>query len=1175
MSTEPFQHLPLHSIAVIERALEKRAHKNSVLEVVGTGSPVALAALLESRDIERLGSRHLILVPDQDAMDDLTEAIQFFNPQREVLQLGFFDVNPYSGLYPSTQQIARRLRWLHEASSADSDAILIATAAGLAQKTLPRSVFNQARHAYRAKQDLPSDFSRQLSRLGYQSAPLVEDIGSFAVRGGIVDIFSPAHSRPVRLDLFGDSIESIRFFDVTSQRSEEETGEFTLLPARETFYNEASESRALRNFISTLGKRPVNDEDRNFVEHNLRQSHFFPGQDFLLPCFFDGLESPLSYAQSSRVFWRLGPIEIGRASDHFFEDLKSEFEKSDEQAIRPNLDSLFSPLDFQASQYLQPQIELSTVSFDNPDTAKEAPDELRLRASNFKFSGKSESAGRVNEELMRRLLSLREEGQSLFVSTHTSVQAQRIGLHLERGGLKPQICEEKDAAFVDWLEKQSVQKDLVHIIPRALPENLNFAEENIIFLTEGDILGRKQRRKEAPKKIVEKLPTVAIADLNPSDRVVHVLHGIGIYEGLKVMSIEGAESEFIQVAYKDNDRLYLPIYRIAQLHKYSGPSDTIPLDKLGGSQWNKTKSKVKNHLRELAMDLLQLYAKRSQMHRPAFLVPRDEYEKFSDAFPYDETVDQNKAIGDIYQDMVGEKPMDRLVCGDVGFGKTEVAMRAAFHAIQARKQVAVLAPTTVLCFQHLETFQKRFKSWPVEIRALNRFVTPADSKKTLEGLKGGQVDLVIGTHRLLSKDIEFKDLGLLIIDEEQRFGVTHKEKVRKLKTSVDTLTLSATPIPRTLNMSLVGMRDLSLINTAPIDRLPTRTFICKYDDETIRRAMTAEIQRGGQIFFIHNRVQSIYGVADEISKLMPEARIKVGHGQMQEHELEQVMVAFYKHEIDILICTTIIESGIDNPRANTMFIDNAHAFGLSQLYQLRGRVGRSKDRAYCYLLIPSDRRLEKDAQERLKVIQENTALGSGIRIAQHDLELRGAGDILGEEQSGQIDAVGYELYLELLEEALATAKGEELVEQIEPEINIRIPALIPSDYMPDLRLRLSYYKAMSDIKEPSDMDVIEEQLADQFGRPPVPVFNLMGLMLIRHHCKELGIRDLSSGPKSISLAFTQATPLPGTEVVGLATSQPKRYSLTPDMRLIVRLDEISWMQIYEELLGLRKLCPAL
>lgn len=516
--------------------------------------------------------------------------------------------------------------------------------------------------------------------------------------------------------------------------------------------------------------------------------------------------------------------------------------------------------------------------------------------------------------------------------------------------------------------------------------------------------------------------------------------------------------------------------------------------------------------------------------------------------------------------MRSTQPMDRLICGDVGFGKTEVAMRAAFVAASCKKQVAVLAPTTVLTFQHFETFKKRFAGWPFEIRVLNRFISNTEAKKTIEELKSGKVDIIIGTHRLLSKDVGFKDLGLLIIDEEQKFGVAHKEKVRKMRTHVDTLAMSATPIPRTLNLSLVGVRDLSLISTAPVDRLPTRTFVSKFEEEAVRKAILSELKRGGQVFFIHNRIQSIYGLADELRRLVPEARMKVGHGQMEEHELEQTMIQFFNHEIDVLVCTTIVESGMDIPKANTMFIDQAHMFGLSQLYQLRGRVGRSKQRAYCYLIIPPDKKIDKDAQERLKVLQEHTALGSGIHIAQYDLELRGAGNILGEEQSGHINAVGYELYMDLLNEAIGELRGDPQDDShLDPEINLRIPAMIPDSYIPDIRMRLSYYKALSEVRDEQDIDRIEEELKDQFGDIPEPTLNLMGLMLIRAQCKKLGVRDVSAGLKNISLIFTEKTRLTTETVIRLAMRENKKYSITPDNRLNIRMNSLSWPNVNEEL----------
>jgi transcription-repair coupling factor (superfamily II helicase) len=569
---------------------------------------------------------------------------------------------------------------------------------------------------------------------------------------------------------------------------------------------------------------------------------------------------------------------------------------------------------------------------------------------------------------------------------------------------------------------------------------------------------------------------------------------------------------------------------------------------------------------------LNLYARRSQMTRPPFSQPDDSYRKFEALFPYDETEDQMHAINDVLSDFESDHPMDRLICGDVGFGKTEVALRAAFKAAQDGKQVALLVPTTVLAFQHLETFRARFRGLPYSIAGFNRFTPKSEINSSLAKLKTGEVSIAIGTHRLLSKDIEFKNLGLLIIDEEQKFGVTHKEKIRKLRANVDTLTLSATPIPRTLNMSMVGIRDLSLITTAPRDRLPIRTYICKFEQETIRKAILSEIARGGQIFYVHNRVQTINGLADELRSLVPEARIRIGHGQMTEGELEDTMVAFFKHEFDVLLCTTIIESGVDIPRANTMIVDRADTFGLSQLYQLRGRIGRSKDRAYCYLLLPKNGLIDPEAQERLKVLQENSSLGSGIRIAQHDLELRGAGNILGEEQSGHINAVGYELYFELLDEALKEVRGQPVEDMdVEPDINLRIPALIPDAYIPDIRIRLGFYKQLSQITAIGDIDRIEDDLRDQFGAPPEPVLNLLGVMIIRRLCKDLGVRDISSGTKSVSLAFSDKTKVAPQTVLDLVMREKKKYSLTPDSRLIVKMESQSWPEIYEELEKLKKL----
>lgn len=1170
-----FENAQLRFEKILSRSLDRGLNS---IEISGTDSSLAISLFITQASSSAFWDRsHLILVPNMNAALAIQNHFRFFDPQIDILVLPAFDVSPYSGLYPNARSIADRMNWCHRAGRPNLRQIFLAPIEALLQRTLPRSILKSSTLTLKRGAELPGGFARILSKFGFQTAPIVEDVGTFAIRGGIVDVFSPAHSQPVRIELFGDTIESLRFFSPDTQRSSALTEDFTIIPPREILFDDESRIRAVQGFRANVSQRKVDEGERESIQTSLVQGQLFPGLDFLIGDFYEEFTLPIDHFNPNSInLWIQNPIEVEREADIFLETQKKEFDQSSESVIRPSFESIYASYNLLPKSSVNTTLSFSKIEFqDKPFEESPVSEKFAVSAQELRFPQAANSADSL-QAMLDRVHTWREGGFCVFVAAGTHAQAQRLIAFFEKSHLQTRLLPDDDFDIGHWVTEQKSDGHLIHILPRSLSESLRLNDEQLVFLRDEDFFGKKQQRRREHKTsgtLEARANALSFLDLKPGDAVVHVLHGIGIYEGLKVMPISGIDAEYITLSYKDGDKLYLPVYRVGQIQKYSGPHNEHMIDKLGGTQWQKTKIKVRNHLRELAVELLQLYAKRSQAHRPPFPINDDDFTRFEGAFPYDETQDQLKAIDDIVGDMTSDKPMDRLVCGDVGFGKTEVAMRAAFKAIEGRKQIAVLAPTTILSFQHLETFQRRFKGWPVTIRALNRFVSPLDVRKTVSELRDGSVDIVIGTHRLLSKDIVFKDLGLLVIDEEQRFGVTHKERIKRLKTNVDTLTLSATPIPRTLNMSLVGMRDLSIINTPPIDRLPTRTFVTKYERETIRKAIEAEIHRGGQVFFLHNRVQSIYSVADELKAIVPSARIRIGHGQMNENELEDVMVAFYHHQVDVLVCTTIIESGIDNPRANTMFIDNAHQFGLSQLYQLRGRVGRSKERAYCYLLIPPNKRIEKDGQERLKIIQENTALGSGIRIAHHDLELRGAGNILGEDQSGQIDAVGYEMYLELLEQAVSEVRGDEHLEAIEPEINVRIPALIPEAFIPDIRIRLSYYKALTEIASPEDIDRIESELSDQFGKLPDQVINLMGLMLIRHHCRELGVRDLSSGPKSISLAFTERTPLPATEVVKLASRGAKKYSLTPDMRLIVKMDNIIWPNIYDELLLLQQLCP--
>ncbi len=1150
------------------------------LKLVGSSSSTALAMLLSNNSSKNISSLpHLVVFPRSADALRFAQTLSFFNSQRQAVVLPHFDVSPYGGLYPKQQTLAERIRFLFQAQSAKPGQIFASSIGSLLQKTLPFKALAENSFKLSIDSDLREDFIPYLQKLGYQATPMVEDVGQFSQRGGIFDIFSPAHDLPVRMELFGDTIETLRHFNPADQTSLDPITSFDVIPAREILWIEENQDSLIDRFRNSIQGRNIDQSEFEEAIRSLSRNTPFEGIDFLIPYFYKKLEGVTDHFSSEVCLWMVDPIEISRHADLLHQEMKEEHSVSSRQLIRPAVSDLYYDLDEVPWPPDGRKIELTSIDLEEA-TPQEAPEEptfsVEYRTSNvLDISNVLSSLTPGNDSwltaLKSKLTTWTNEDYRIFVAMKNRSQAERLRLLLEKADWSAHIAEGSEERWDTWLTEQSEAlhkgKRILHLIPRFLGESIRLTEEKIIFLRDEDLFGKKVRQVavKATDEFSKQARRLSFGDLKPGDCVVHIQHGIGIYEGLRVMNIGGADSEFIQISYKEKDKLYLPVYRVGQLQKYSGAAATTILDKLGGTGWEKTKTKVRSHLRDIASELLQLYAQRSELQRPAFTLPENDFVAFQTSFPYEETDDQLRAINDLVKDMTSTKPMDRLICGDVGFGKTEVAMRAAFIAASNKRQVAVLAPTTVLSFQHFETFKKRFAGWNFEIRELNRFVSPADVKKTLKETREGKVDILIGTHRVLSKDVQFKELGLLIVDEEQKFGVAHKERVRKLKTEVDTLTMSATPIPRTLNMSLFGIRDLSLINTAPVDRMPTRTFILKWDSETIRKAILGEVSRGGQVYFIHNRVQSIYGLADELKAIVPEVRIKVGHGQMDEELLEKTMVQFFNHEIDVLLCTTIVESGMDVPRANTMFIDQAQMMGLSQLYQLRGRVGRSKQRAYCYLLLPRTKKLEKDAQERLKMIQENSALGSGIRIAQYDLELRGAGNLLGEEQSGHIDTVGYELYMDLLNEAIHQLRGEPIDDAIEPEINLRVPALIPDSYIADIRLRLSFYKALADIQSSEDLEKIESELKDQFGEPPEPTQNLMGLMLIRSQCKTLGIKDLSAGLKSVSLLFSEKTKLKTETVISLAMRQNKKYSITPDNRLNIRLNQITWPAVYEEL----------
>lgn len=1156
----------------LEEILVRGFEKNKKLfNIQGASSELAISFFLSqalSKDI--MGLPRLVVVSSYEAALALELQLGFFSPLLRTHILRSWDVSPYSGLFPSPEVRNSRSDFLYWASQAQKNDIFIAPIPALLQLSAPFYSFNKRCRKLIPGDELPNDLNSYLVSLGYQSSPVVEDVGQYSLRGGIIDIFSPAEELPSRIELFGDQIQSLRSFSVANQRSLNETSCLHLAPVYEFELTDQNIEDIIKKLRSEFKSREIIPTEAEEVIRSVSLKTYFAGCEFLLPYCCEKLSTVLDYFNSELNLFFLDTSEISRVADEHSQSLESEYRSS-----QKNPSVVFSPIPRLISEKFESlpwPPDSNFFNFSNLTLLDEVrPSEERLSYGSLpltEFGLLTLSLPPASDAWINsakpKLIGWLNSGFKVIVSVKNQTQADRLKALFQKMEIRFNVAYEDQYLWDDWIRDSKS----ITLIPRQLMETCLLVEEKIIFLRSDDFFGKKQRSASlnAYEQFSAKAKSLAFGDLKPSDLVVHIKHGIGVYEGLKIMNIGGAESEFIQVAYKDKDKLYLPVYRVGQLQKFSGGVQTSVLDKLGGTAWEKTKIKVRAHLRDIAAELLQLYAKRSEVLRPPMPLDEDLYHQFEKGFPYDETDDQLRAIADIQRDFLSPKPMDRLICGDVGFGKTEVSMRAAFQAVQNKKQVVILAPTTVLTFQHLETFKKRFSGWGFEIRSMNRFVSPQDQKKTLAELREGKVDILIGTHRILSKDVVFKNLGLLVIDEEQKFGVTHKEKIKKFKTEIDTLTLSATPIPRTLNMSFTGMRDLSIINTAPVDRLPTRTFISKFDTELIRKGIQSEIARGGQVYFIHNRIQGIYALADELKTISPDARIRVAHGQMNEEELESAMLAFFHHEIDILVCTAIVESGMDVPNANTMFIDQAHMFGLSQLYQLRGRVGRSKARAFCYLLLPKNHKIEKLAQERLKVIQENSALGSGIRIAQYDLELRGAGNILGDTQSGHVNSVGYELYMDLLNETLAEARGEPIVDrELDPEINLKVPALIPDSYISDIRIRLSYYKALSEISSHEELDRIEDELKDQFGPIPDPVINLMGLMLIRKQCKDLGVRDISAGLKNISLIFTERTRLRPETAIQLATRENKKYSITPDQRLNIRMNIITWSNVHEEL----------
>ena len=1004
----------------------------------------------------RLQGPQLVLTENMEKARAFVESYSFWT-DRKIHLLPFYDPNTFCGVQISRRQIHDRLSWFFYALN--DDHTFVAPILGLLQKTIAPDLFMDHCFEYSKGDCLPSNFFEKLHGLGYQSSPLVEDRGCFANRSGLVDLFPPHMSFPIRVELFGDTIESLRIFDPSSQRSLGEINHFAITPAREVLLNGENHVQASQKLLS------FQQPDLQTMANRLRRNQYCENMEFHLPVFHKQTATPFDYFQNSPCIWILESLCVEAACQKEQNQLENLFDKKVHPLSPSELFADFSEI--QKSFHRKIHFEKLHIIHpgQNPDQKPvQIPCKAIAKASSKKFHEQM-------DRLLEQLGKLQKNTHRIF-SVKGRPQFESMSTVLENHNYKSIY---HDSGDFDWKSLYNRDSDhRIHFFPRKLKQSFVLPCENLAIFSMEDLFGKSFQKTRADFS-KNRGRHFSFGELKENDYILHSIHGICQFKGLIQMPVAGVDAEFLSLEFKDRDKLFVPIYRIHQIHKYSSENRKPALDKLGSSRFHTVKTKTKKRLREMAHELVKLYARRSELTRPPYIINKTEISDFFNAFSYQETQDQMEAVKDVIMDLTSNKPMDRLICGDVGFGKTEVAMRAAFVVASNGKQVAVLAPTTLLTMQHHETFKKRFRDWPIRIQAVHRLQSSSRIKKILDQVEKAQVDILIGTHRLLSHDVRFKNLGLLVIDEEQKFGVGHKERIRKIKTQVDTLSLSATPIPRTLNMGLLKIRDISFIHTAPLDRLETRTFLCPFHKEPIQRAIQTELERGGQIFFIHNRVQSIGSIAEKLKQWFPKTTIAVAHGQMKEKDLESTMVSFFNNKISILIASTIIESGTDIPNANTILINKADRFGLSQLYQLRGRVGRSGRRAYCYLIIEPDKEISEIARERLRVIQENTSLGSSIQIAQYDLELRGTGTLLGEEQSGLIDPMGYEFYMQLLEETLLELKGENYQEPVEPDINLKIKAFIPHTYISNIRLRLSYYRAMTKIQSPGDMDEMEEE----------------------------------------------------------------------------------------------------
>lgn len=1070
------------------------------------------------------GERFVVVCADPADVHRLAQEMPWFEPSLDVRPMPDWETLPYDVLSPQEELVSERLETLYRLTTPSGGAdVLLASAVTASQRLAPVAYIGANTFFFKKGERILIEKLREnLVQAGYAAVKQVLAAGEFAVRGSIVDVFPMGSEKPFRLDLFDDEIDEIRWFDVETQRSMESVEEIRLLPGHE-FPVDPESMLAFRKRWRT---RFPSDPKKSLVYKDAEQGILSPGIEYYLPLFFDETATLADYLPESAKVVLVGDVE--KALHAFMKDMASREKVLATDPVRPPLkpeELWLTPEDFFVS--LNKFARFSVLR---------TPDEAGAAMLT------DVAVDRKNKNPIAKLLEYADKARALktrvLIVASSPGRMETMSELFKAGGLKFRAYENW-AQFLADADAPEVDAR-IGMTAGPLYAGAVFEEPKVVILTETELYAaspRRQRIRRVRHASTLEMMVRDVAELKVGDAVVHMDHGIGRYRGLVHMDTPEGEVEFLEIEYKNNAKLFVPITNLQLISRYAGSDpEHAPLHALGRGDWEKAKRKAAEEVRDTAAELLNLYALRKTREGIHFKIDAADYERFREGFAFEETPDQRAAIEAVIADMTSGKAMDRLVCGDVGFGKTEVALRAAFIAVMSGKQVAVLCPTTLLAEQHAATFKDRFADWPVTVAELSRFRTTKETKKTIENLAAGGVDIVIGTHKLLSDKVTFKNLGLVIIDEEHRFGVRQKETLRKIRAEVDVLTLTATPIPRTLSMSLEGIRDFSVIATAPERRLSVKTFVQAAQDGTIREAVLRELKRGGQVYYLHNEVETIENCRAHLEKLLPEARIAVAHGQMHERELEHVMREFYQQRYNVLLCTTIIETGIDIPSANTIIIERADKFGLAQLHQLRGRVGRSHHQAYAYLLTPPDGAFTKDAQKRLDAIQSLEELGSGFYLAMHDLEIRGAGEVLGEHQSGEIAEVGYEIYNRMLMQAVKALRRGESPDLESPlgttaDINIHAPALLPSAYVSDVSQRLAFYKEFASAEDRYQIEKTTEALVDCYGKLPDAAKRLIEVHKLRLRAEMLGIRRIDAGPQQLLITFEKKPPIEPMSVI--------------------------------------------